>query len=93
MGTLHTQPPRNYQHVCIEDVGGFLNEVSGLVKKHKVSMADVIEAHKVLELKRRNDLYVANGDIYDEQMAGIGKEIQQVATSIEKLSDSIERKE
>ncbi len=93
MGTLYDQQPRDYKPVSIEHVGGFLNEVSELVKKHKVSVADVIEAHKVLELKRRNDLYVANGDIYDELMAGIGKEIQKVADSIEKLSDSIERKD
>ena len=93
MGTLYDQQPRDYRYVSIKDVGGFLEEASELVKKHKVSVSDVIEAHKVLELKRRNDLYVANGDIYDEQMGGIGKEIQKVADSIEKLSESIERKD
>ena len=89
MGTLYDQQPRDYKSVSIDYVGDFLTEVLGLAKKHKVNVADVIEAHKVLELKRRNDLYVANGDIYDEQMAGIGKEIEAVANSIERLSDSI----
>ena len=93
MGTIYDQQPREDKSVSIEYVSGFLNEVSELAKKHKVSMADVIEARKVLELERRNDLYLSNGDIHDEQMAGIGKEIQEVANSIEKLSDSIERKE
>ena len=89
MGTLYDQQPREDKSVSIKDVDWFLEEVSELVKTHKVSVSDVIEAYKVLEQKRRNDLYVANGDIYDEQIGGIGEEIQKVADSIEKVADSI----
>ena len=49
-----------------------------LSKKHKISTNEVIHAVEVLELRRKNDLYVANGDTFDEQMAGLGNLLQDL---------------
>lgn len=54
-------------------------------KKHKVTVTDVIAAANVLELRRKNDLDVDNGNIFDEQMAGIGHILNDIDASIENL--------
>ena len=54
-------------------LNSFLNDAIDLSKKHKIDLANVIDAYNVLELKRRNDLYHWNGDAFDEQIAGIAE--------------------
>ncbi len=79
MGTLFSQDPRrscddgNY-----DELDGFLGLAVKFAKKHKVSVADVIAAKHALELERQNNLYVDNGDIFDEQMAGFGELIREL---------------
>ncbi|CCQ64077.1 conserved hypothetical protein [Crocosphaera watsonii WH 0402] len=41
-------------------------------------MSDVIAAKSALEQERSNNLYVKNGDTFDEQMAGFGELIQEL---------------
>jgi hypothetical protein len=45
----------------------------------------VISASRVLELKRQNELYVNNGDAFDEQIAGIGELLQKLSDAIDGL--------
>lgn len=54
-------------------------------KKHKVTVTDVIAAANVLEFRRKNDLAVDNGNIFDEQMAGLGQILKDIDASIENL--------
>ena len=86
MGTLSNQPPRNYRNVELEDLDDFLSTAVEISKKHKISVSDVIAASRVPQLKRANDLYVANGDAFDEQIAGIGELVEKVASAIEGAS-------
>lgn len=85
MGTLFNQPERNYRRVTTSDVEYFLEDAIKISKKLKISLSDVIEAQKILELERQNSLYVENGDAHDEQMKGVGEIIQQLAESVRAL--------
>ncbi|WP_324172285.1 hypothetical protein [Sulfurimonas sp.] len=93
MGTLYDQEPRDYKRVEISRVNYFLDEVSELATKYKMERKDIIEAFKAVELARQNDLYVANGDIHDEQMAGIGQAVQEIGERLHQIADAIESKE
>src|SRR5271168_4511092 len=70
MSTLFEQPPRRRDEVEISELDEFLTTALELAKKHKIDISDVIAASRVLQLKRAANLYVANGDAFDEQMAG-----------------------
>ena len=70
-----------------------VHEVKELAKKHKMTETEILNGLKVLELKRKNDLFVANGDIHDEQIAGIGKELQEISSSLGEIAYSIKEKE
>lgn len=69
MGTLYDQPPRKHHH---EDGRKWLEHMKGLAQESNLSVDQVIAALSVREAIRRNNLYVDNGDIWDEQIAGIG---------------------
>lgn len=84
MGTLFNQPERDHKRIRNKDIEAFLQDSQELAKKHKISITDVINAAKVLELERKNDLYASNGDIFDEQMSGIGELLQNLISSLEK---------
>lgn len=88
MGTLFSQPPRNSYAIAHDVLDGWLFDVANLAKKHNVSVGDVIAAKQALEAERRNTLYQVNGDIFDEQIGGIGMLIQEMTSAIEHLKDS-----
>ncbi|KAA3653417.1 MAG: hypothetical protein DWQ11_08800 [Proteobacteria bacterium] len=82
MGTLFDQPRREMRSVATDQIDSFLQELVTLSKKHGVPVADVIAAANVLQLKRKNDLAVGNGDVFDEQMASLGEVIREVASAL-----------
>jgi len=82
MGTLFKQEPRRSHDIDIEYIDHFLGQAVKLAKKHKISVGDVMKAYKVAEAKRANDLYMANGDAFDEQIAGIGELIRSIDSNI-----------
>ena len=84
MGTLFHQEPRNYRSVQESELKAFLEYAVALSKHFKISVSDVIEAKKVLELQRQNTIYVENGDTFDEQLAGFGKILQDIADTLKK---------
>lgn len=86
MGTLFNQPVRDYRRVSSDHLDSFLTDIAALSKKHGVSVSDAIAAARVLELARRNDLYVSNGDIFDEQMAGLGELLEKISSAIEQFN-------
>ncbi len=85
MGTLFHQSERSYGTVEDGHLDSFIAEIVELSKKHGISVAEVIAAKEVLESERKNDLYVRNGDAFDEQMAGFGELLQQLISAIENL--------
>jgi hypothetical protein len=82
MGTLGSQPAREYVH---KDLGTFIKEIIKLSKEHAISVESVIEAKKAIELERQNCLSVQNGDYKDEQMGGFGKILERIAEAIENI--------
>ena len=89
MGTLYSQEPRKYWNITTSNANSFFEEIKELSKKHKMTTSEIIDGLQVLELRRKNDLYVSNGDIHDEQIAGIGQEFQEIASSLREISESI----
>ena len=87
MGTLYDQPPREMKSVSLQNVEYFLQDVATLAKKHKLEKTDIIEVYKLMELSRKNDLFVANGDIHDEQMAGIGNILSSIQNSLQEIAE------
>ena len=73
MGTLLNQPIRARFDFDSDHLIGraeFLIETS---KGLGITLDQLIEIVKTMEMERQNDLYVSNGDIHDEQMSGIGE--------------------
>ena len=78
MGTLFNQKPRGYRDCDENKIREFIETVLKLSEEYEISANEVIHAVEVLELRRQNDLYVDNGDTFDEQMAGLGGLIQDL---------------
>jgi len=83
MGTLFDQSARESCHVNELDLEIFIKNAIDLSRGSKITVSEVIEAKKVLELERRNNLAKRNGDAFDEQMAGLGTLLQNLITAIE----------
>jgi hypothetical protein len=51
-------------------------------------VSDVIAAKHALELQRSNDLQVANGDAFDEQLAGFGEIFTNISDNLRGIADA-----
>lgn len=83
MGTPFDQKPRAEKAVKESELNELLSMAARLSKKHKVAVSDVLTAQRVLELRRANDLFVENGNVFDEQMGGLGKLIKDLTLAID----------
>lgn len=72
MGTLFNQNPRNMRRFHEADIMNEISLLKDLSKAMDITYDQVVDTCRMLELRRRNDLYVNNGDTFDEQMAGLG---------------------
>lgn len=93
MGTLFEQKPREFLHI---DEKAIINEIETLKKiasKTKLSIDQVIKISEIKQLKRKNNLYVHNGDIHDEQMSGIGTLLEKIDSRFERLAIAFENTE
>ena len=90
MGTLLNQKPRKYKSKELKDTEERLKTYIKIAKEHKVSLSDVITTARILELERSNDLFVANGDIHDEQMSGLGEILIEIKDCISLISISLD---
>lgn len=86
MGTLFKQPPRDDHHVFPE---AWLDRVLALSMKHSMSVENVISTLHVAEMSRRNDLLHANGDAWDEQVAGIGELLVDLLHGVGELNTTL----
>lgn len=86
MGTLFDQKPRRYHRFDVnDDIIREIKDLQYIQKKTGLNYDQVLETCKMLELRRKNELYVANGDIHDEQMAGFGELIKQFIRDFNEL--------
>lgn len=87
MGTLFSQPEREIKKITIQDIDNFLSAACELASKHKIDVKDVIAAKNALEMSRRNDLYVINGNVFDEQMAGFGDILKEIHDALNDIAE------
>ena len=83
MGTLLDQPSRNKMPTDLSTVQEFIADVNEICKKTGWSKDEVLKAFEIQERERTNNLYVANGNIFDEQMSGIGYILQDLVKVLE----------
>lgn len=66
MWTLFNQPERKqYNYILDDEIQNFKD----IAKQNNISYWELLDTIKILELKRKNDLFIANWDILDEQLA------------------------
>ncbi len=87
MGTLTDQPPRKYRFPESEEVGIMVRQVKELSKKENISFDQALRIFELLEQERSNTLSVDNGDIWDEQIGGIGKILEKIAESCKEITN------
>lgn len=87
MGTLFEQPNREHCFINEDNINDFFTEVKRVSEQFKMSKTDVIQGFKVLELCRRNELYLNNGDAFDEQMTGFGELFKELIGTLQINND------
>ena len=92
MGTLYNEPPRKYFDIDFKYVKSDCEEIKKIAKETGLSIADVIEVYKIKTQNRSIDCYVANGDIWDEQMAGFGELFKSFNAKLDVIVDYLESK-
>ena len=83
MGILGSQPERNNYRVNHDYLDAFLADVEELAKKYSVPMEVVIDAKRVLEMERQNNIAVQAGDYLDEPAGGFGHILSRIAKALE----------
>ena len=86
MGTLGNQPHRDNHRVDDRYLDEFIAYSVKLAAKYKVSIESVIEARRVLEMERANNLRNLAGDYHDEHMGGFGQVLGRIADALESRS-------
>ena len=89
MGTLFEQPVRDRQHVTARDVLDHIDTMKNVAREADISLDQAIEVWRVMEQARANNLAVSNGDIHDEQMAGIGIGLEDMATGLNGMTTAL----
>ena len=83
MGTLHSQPERDFKRVTQFDIEEKILRIQAVSKVTGISFDQALRVWELQEQIRRNDLFVANGDIWDEQIGGIGDAIERIGSALE----------
>jgi len=78
MGTLFNQEPRSYCKPLEGEAYDLIDEIERVGSETAKSFDQVLDVYKILEQRRKNDLAVQNGDIWDEQMHGFGELLQSL---------------
>jgi len=90
MGTLFDQPIRQSLYIEEQDILNYIEILTKISTKTKLPLDQVIKIAEIKQLERRNNLYVSNGDVHDEQMSGLGDLLNKIAANIERLANAAE---
>jgi hypothetical protein len=77
MGTLFNQSIRQAHSISQIELERRVDVYESIIKKRDITMSELIELNKALEMERANDLRVNDGDAKDEQLAGFGELMQE----------------
>lgn len=92
MGTLFNQSIRKEFKVTDIQMYDMLSEAKRVANQHDLTVDQVLLAFKIKQLERKNDLMVSNGNIHDEQMAGIGNLLSIISSALESIAQKMEDK-
>ncbi len=85
MGTLFNQQPRKYHQTQDYDIDVICTEIMHIKSTYGMSNNEAIEVLRIAEKRRTNNIFVANGDIKDEQLSGFGELIKEFNLIIKSL--------
>lgn len=90
MGTLFDQPGRDSMSLEYGDVNEVFNLADKLSANENISIQEAIQIVQISEYSRRTTIMVQNGDVHDEQMAGIGELIKSFVDKVDFIANQIE---
>tara|TARA_R110002072_G_scaffold303067_1_gene492507 strand:- start:5263 stop:5559 length:297 start_codon:yes stop_codon:yes gene_type:complete len=85
MGTLE-QPPRKHKETSEVLIMQLITEIKDVASSKKIDFETTLRVYELAEQRRKNDLYVANGDIHDEQVFGMSQVLNELRHAIADLS-------
>lgn len=85
MGTL-AQPIRKQKEVTEETVMQLITEINDVARIKEIDFNTTLRVYELAEQRRKNDLYVANGDIHDEQLFAFGNILDNLKDAIQDLN-------
>ena len=89
MGTLHNQPARQSYDVAL---GEYIEYIAEQAKRYEITLDQAISIYHVAAIDRANELKRADGDIWDEQISGMGCILRDIALSLDYIANNIESK-
>lgn len=84
MGTLHSQPERKPLRITKDNIYDEIRDIKKISAVTDLSFDQVLSVYELLEIRRKNDLYLHNGDAFDEQISGIGSILEKLATQLDR---------
>lgn len=88
MGTLSDQKPRD---IFDSSKATVLDDWEKMIDRYNMSKSEALEYVKAVEMRRRNLLYRANGDAWDEQIADIGDMLKSISLSLEIIAKKLNK--
>jgi hypothetical protein len=85
MKELSEQELRDWGRPTIGDLDSFLHTANELAMKYGVSVSNVIDAQRVLELKRKDDVRVDDLQALSYRIGVIATEIQKISKNVSDL--------
>ena len=83
MGTLLNQPVRKSNSIQDHHIRNAIADIRKIEKEGNFDTNQALKLYEILVHERKNDLYQANGDIWDEQIAGIGEILTDISEFIQ----------
>lgn len=90
MGTLFDQPVRELHPVSLMNLKEIVSIVKQLAKESGLTIDQTIKIFEIEEYSKRTSAMILDGNVHDEQMAGIGELIKSFIDKVEFIGNQIE---
>jgi len=87
METLMDQVKRERQSISDTGLEAKINSISQIVSKTNKSFDQVVRVLEVMEFERRNNLFIDNGDVFDEQMIRFRRILEEIFNRLASLNE------
>ena len=79
MAKLHNQPVRQSYDVAL---GEYIEYIAEHARRYSITLDQAISIYHVAAIDRANELKKADGDVWDEQISGIGYILRDIADAL-----------